>query len=202
MLLSVNLDDLEEMKKFSIQKAIDIAKMINSEEPKIQFLLNDESLVFTVKDKLPESSVLGKYYYPHGKADIYVDSHSTHELLMGTVIHEFAHHLQHKSMINHQDWTTGFNHPQQDALYQKYKELCRHSYASCSPKEMAAEAFRLLMGWEEAKNWELNQSFREDWFEFFYSEELFQSCLSSSLDENVRERYFSKLIEEFCSNME
>ena len=197
MLLSVDLDNTQEIQNFCIKKAIMIAKMIDSEQPKIQFLLNNESLTFTVKTKLPGSLVMGKYYSPIGRADIYVDDSMSHGKMMGTVLHEFAHHLQYKSRFKSEGWTTDHDHPGQQALYKKYKALCEPYYAAHSPKEMAAEAFRLLMGWGKFYlDWELDQSFRNDWLDFFYSEKMFSNCLGASVDETVSKRYYDKIVEE------
>lgn len=197
MLLSVDLDDSESIKNFSIRKAITIAKMIDPKNPRIQFLLNSQSLTFTIKDKLPGNPSMGTYYSPAGRADIYVDDSMSHGKMMATVLHEFAHHLQYKSRFKSEGWTTDHDHPGQQALYKKYKALCEPYYAAHSPKEMAAEAFRLLMGWKKFYlDWELDQSFKNDWFDFFYSEEMFSNCLGASIDESVTARYYDKMVEE------
>jgi hypothetical protein len=196
MLLSVNLDDLHAMQDFCIKKAIKIAKMIDSQKPQIQFLLNGQSLMFAIKDKPSGSRTLGKYYYPSSRADLYIDEGISHNLIMCALVHEFAHHLQYKSKFKSDDWTKDLNHPSQDALYIKYKELCGTYYAASSAKEMAAEAFRILMGWVRPIDWELDQSFRNDWFDFFYSQKMFSNCLGASIDEAVSRRYYNKMIEE------
>ena len=200
MLLSLDLFSLYQVQDFCMKKAIIIAKMINSQEPKIQFKLNDEFLMFSIKDKAPGSLILGRYYSPSGRADIYVDETSSHEKMMSTILHEFAHHLQWRSRFKSKGWKEGSNHPGQDALYAKYKELCQPYYAGYSPKEMAAEAFRLLMGWSESLDWELNQSFRKDWFDFFYSQESFSLCLGASVDESIATLFYSKLTEEMWAD--
>ena len=203
MLLSVNLDDIKTIEEFQMQKAITVAKMINQDTPKIEFLLNSESLMFTVKDRPSGSPVMGMYYWPQMRADIFIEEKMNHEKMMSTVLHEFAHHLQYKSRLkagtltpSGEGWTRDLDHPRQHALYEKYKNLCKGSYAGHSSMDMGAEAFRLVMGWNEYFDWEFNQSFKDDWFEFFYSQRMFSCCLGASTNYIVRTKYYSKMIED------
>lgn len=100
------------------------------------------------------------YYHPGGFA--------------GTIIHEWCHRMQWFATRNHvNDWYRVVSHPEQDFLYQRWVAELKGSYAAEAPEEMAAEAFRVLKGWQGTESWENNQYFLEDWFDFFTNDPVF-----------------------------
>ena len=95
--------------------------------------------------------------------------------LPGTIIHEWCHRIQWFAAENNiGDWYWEVSHPDQDALYKKWVECLKGSYAATSPEEMAAELFRVLKGWRGREAWEVNQELLEDWMNFFISDPVFR----------------------------
>lgn len=92
----------------------------------------------------------------------------------GTIIHEWCHAMQvFNATHGIGEWFWDQSHPQQDALYERYRGMCDGFYAAVSPEEMAAEAFRVLNGFCSSELWEKDKNFLADWKDFFTSDEVF-----------------------------
>ena len=90
----------------------------------------------------------------------------------GTLAHETYHWATARlADASYGEWKWGgVWHPEQEALYDKWKDHCSGFYASTKPEEMGAECFRVLQGCYSGETWEQNQALLEDWKRFFLND--------------------------------
>jgi hypothetical protein len=94
--------------------------------------------------------------------------------LEGTLMHEFAHHLQLiGSDLGVGGWFWGHCHKEQGGLYEKWKGQLEAFYVGSKAWEMTAEVFRVLQGFQSGEEWEKNEEFLEDFREFLGGNSIF-----------------------------
>lgn len=100
--------------------------------------------------------------------------------LQGTIVHEFAHHLQNLGAMNDVgDWYWTDRHDMQDSLFEKWSPILGDFYVASKPKEMTAEVFRVISGsgYSSPEHWEKNELFLEEYTNFLKSNEVFKHFL-------------------------
>jgi hypothetical protein len=95
--------------------------------------------------------------------------------LEGTVVHEFAHFLQHHGSNNdYGGWYYTHYHDEQSALFERWESVLSPFYAGSHEAESTAEVFRVLKGYRSKEEWENNSQLLKEWEDFFRRNEVFK----------------------------